>query len=94
LGKQKEDKNKVVELIGKLGLEDFDLDNFENWTRFARLKSKAGTNKPGLMLVSCEVISTKTEILKSAKKLRDMDGCQGIYINCDLTNNQLDLEKN
>jgi hypothetical protein len=61
--------------------------------KIVRLKPKAGTNKPGLILVACEEIEFKTAILKSSKKLKDMVGCRDVYINCDLTNTQLEIEK-
>jgi hypothetical protein len=72
---------------------DEDTSQDINLFKTARLKSKDGTNRPSLMLVSCYDIEFKDAILTSAKKLKDMDGCRGIYINRDLTNSQRDLKK-
>jgi hypothetical protein len=47
---------------------DEDTSQDINLFKTARLKSKDGTNRPGLMLVSCYDIEFKDAILTSAKK--------------------------
>jgi hypothetical protein len=93
--KHDEDNKKVIELIGKLGLgpHGFDEDLIKRQTAITRLKPKPGTNKPGFILVRCGDVDLKMLILKSAKKLKEMDGYRDVYINCDLTNVQLEIEK-
>jgi hypothetical protein len=90
--KHDEDNKKVIELLGKLEC-GYDGNTIKRNTTITRLKPKPGTNKPGFILVRCSEVGLKMDILKSAKKLKEMDGYREVYINCDLTNAQLDIEK-
>jgi methionine synthase II (cobalamin-independent) len=90
--KHEADYKKVVELLGKLD-SDYTETNAKNYLKIVRLKPKAETNKPGLILVSFNETEHRNSLLKSAKKLKDMVGCRDVYINCDLTNAPLDMEK-
>jgi hypothetical protein len=91
--KRNEDNKSVVELLCKLNNSGINEQDYTNNTKIVRLKQKPGINKPGLILVSCEDADMRMQILKSAKKLKEVDGCRDVYINCDLTNTQLDIEK-
>jgi hypothetical protein len=86
--KNKEDKVKFMELLTKIGIDEDEED-----LKTIRLKSKAGTNKPGPLLIVCDSLELKMEILKAAKKLREIADCREVYINNDMTIAQMEQEK-
>ena len=69
-----------------------EVDTNTEQTKIFRLKRK-GNNSPSIILVECENVEKKAEILKAAKKLRNSVEHKNIYINQDLTEAEQAEEK-
>ena len=73
------DKTAIETILEKIGV-DVSMNN----TKIIRFKRKANSTQ-GIVLVECENVEKKVEILRAARKLRESAEHKNVYINQDLT---------
>jgi len=75
-------REKVKEIVEAVGIEEGKVKYF------GRVGRNSVTNKMRVVRVVCEDVETKRKFLKSANKLKQMEGFDKIYVSLDLTKMQ------
>jgi hypothetical protein len=89
-GKISKDKKAVKTLFEKIKEPEDIVDS--SAYKIIRYKSKTG-EKPGIIIVEFNSIETKEKIQKAAKKLSKETDYKGVYINRDLSKDEMLIEK-
>lgn len=84
--KESDDKNKIDELLKIMNVESSKIK------RIVRFK-RGATDKPGVVLVELKNKDDRLNIIKAAKKLKDLENYKNVYFNFDLTSAQKSLSK-
>lgn len=93
--KQANDTEQEKEAVNKLFASILKTEEIidKNDFKVTRYKNKKDKNKPGLIMVEFTKSEDKDKILKSTKQLRSTNEYKEVFINRDLTENELAEEK-
>jgi hypothetical protein len=87
-GKDKKDDDDTIDDV--IEVLEIDKTNIKSKTR---LRKKQGETKPGLVLVEFKEKSDQTTALANSRKLKDVDAYSKVYVNRDLTINEMEVER-